>query len=92
MTSLYRAATSYEAFEDYVKLAERRINTGEQHDEFASIKFWRGQGREARRQAPGLDRRWPQRRLPSLFDDPKIREVFALTRSGRTLPCTPERR
>ena len=30
MASLYRAATSYEAFEDYVKLAEKRINTAEQ--------------------------------------------------------------
>ena len=40
MASLYRAATSYVAFEEYVKLAEKRENTPEQHEELASIKFW----------------------------------------------------
>src|SRR5207244_3639417 len=40
MASLYRAATSYEAFEEYVKLAEKRERTAEQHEELASIKFW----------------------------------------------------
>ena len=67
MATLYRAATSYEAFEDYVKLAEKRVSTSEQHDELASIQVLaRGQGGEARRQAPGLDRGRPQRRLLAL--------------------------
>jgi hypothetical protein len=77
MASLYRAATSYEAFEDYVKLAERRINTAEQQDELASIKFWL-EAKAAKLDvklrasiAAGLNG------VCSLFDDPKIREVFA---------------
>src|SRR5215470_2011815 len=40
MATLYRAATSYDAFEDYVKLAERRVSTAEQQEELASVKFW----------------------------------------------------
>jgi hypothetical protein len=77
MASLYRAATSYEAFEDYVKLAEKRVSTGEQQDELASIKFWleaKAAKLDAKLRASiaaGLNG------VCSLFDDPKIREVFA---------------
>jgi hypothetical protein len=77
MATLYRAATSYEAFEDYVKLAEKRVSTGEQHDELASIKFWleaKAAKLDAKLRASiaaGLNG------VCSLFDDPKIREVFA---------------
>jgi len=77
MASLYRAATSYEAFEDYVKLAEKRINTAEQQDELSSIKFWleaKAAKLDAKLRASiaaGLNG------VCSLFDDPKIREVFA---------------
>ena len=77
MATLYRAATSYEAFEDYVKLAEKRVNTAEQQDELASIKFWleaKAAKLDAKLRASiaaGLNG------VCSLFDDPKIREVFA---------------
>jgi hypothetical protein len=77
MATLYRAATSYEAFEDYVKLAEKRVTTSEQHDELASIKFWleaKAAKLDAKLRASiaaGLNG------VCSLFDDPKIREVFA---------------
>src|SRR6266852_1232359 len=77
MASLYRAATSYEAFEEYVKLAEKRENTPEQHEELASIKFWleaKAAKLDAKLRASiaaGLNG------VCSLFDDPKIREVFA---------------
>src|SRR5437867_3560986 len=77
MASLYRAATSYEAFEEYVKLAEKRVNTPEQHEELASIKFWleaKAAKLDAKLRASiaaGLNG------VCSLFDDPKIREVFA---------------
>ena len=77
MATLYRAATSYEAFEGYVKLAERRVNTLEQGEELASIKFWL-EAKAAKLDtklrasiAAGLNG------VCSLFDDPKIREVFA---------------
>jgi len=77
MASLYRAATSYEAFEEYVKLAEKRVSTPEQHEELASIKFWleaKAAKLDAKLRASiaaGLNG------VCSLFDDPKIREVFA---------------
>jgi len=77
MATLYRAATSYEAFEGYVKLAEKRVSTGEQQDELASIKFWleaKAAKLDAKLRASiaaGLNG------VCSLFDDPKIREVFA---------------
>ncbi|PYQ01279.1 MAG: hypothetical protein DMF83_26065, partial [Acidobacteria bacterium] len=77
MASLYRAATSYEAFEEYVKLAEKRERTAEQHEELASIKFWleaKAAKLDAKLRASiaaGLNG------VCSLFDDPKIREVFA---------------
>jgi hypothetical protein len=77
MATLYRAATSYEAFEDYVKLAEKRVSTGDQQDELASIKFWleaKAAKLDAKLRASiaaGLNG------VCSLFDDPKIREVFA---------------
>ena len=77
MATLYRAATSYEAFEDYVKIAEKRVSTAEQHDELASIKFWleaKAAKLDAKLRpsiAAGLNG------VCSLFDDPKIREVFA---------------
>jgi hypothetical protein len=77
MASLYRAATSYEAFEEYVKLAEKRITTAEQQEELASIKFWleaKAAKLDAKLRASiaaGLNG------VCSLFDDPKIREVFA---------------
>jgi hypothetical protein len=77
MATLYRAATSYEAFEDYVKLAEKRVSTGEQQDELNSIKFWleaKAAKLDAKLRASiaaGLNG------VCSLFDDPKIREVFA---------------
>ena len=77
MATLYRAATSYEAFEGYVKLAEKRVNTLEQGEELASIKFWL-EAKAAKLDtklrasiAAGLNG------VCSLFDDPKIREVFA---------------
>src|SRR5918994_687844 len=77
MATLYRAATSYEAFEEYVKLAEKRVNTLEQGEELASIKFWL-EAKAAKLDtklrasiAAGLNG------VCSLFDDPKIREVFA---------------
>ena len=75
MASLYRAATSYEAFEDYVKLAEKRVSTGEQQDDLASIKFWleaKAAKLDAKLRASiaaGLNG------VCSLFDDPKIRVV-----------------
>jgi hypothetical protein len=77
MATLYRAATSYEAFEDYVKMAEKRVSTGEQQDELNSIKFWleaKAAKLDAKLRASiaaGLNG------VCSLFDDPKIREVFA---------------
>jgi hypothetical protein len=77
MATLYRAATSYEAFEDYVKLAEKRVCSGEQQDELNSIKFWleaKAAKLDAKLRASiaaGLNG------VCSLFDDPKIREVFA---------------
>jgi len=77
MATLYRAATSYEAFEDYVKLAEKRVSTGEQQDELNSIKFWleaKAAKLDAKLRASiaaGLNG------VCSLFDDPTIREVFA---------------
>jgi hypothetical protein len=77
MATLYRAATSYEAFEDYVKLAEKRVSSGEQQDELNSIKFWleaKAAKLDAKLRASiaaGLNG------VCSLFDDPKIREVFA---------------
>src|SRR6266545_5428755 len=77
MASLYRAATSYEAFEEYVKLAEKRVNTPEQHEELGSIKFWleaKAAKLDAKLRASiaaGLNG------VCSLFDDPAIREVFA---------------
>src|SRR6185295_17716183 len=77
MATLYRAATSYEAFEDYVKIAEKRVSTAEQHDELASIKFWleaKAAKLDAKLRASiaaGLNG------VCSLFDDPKIRDVFA---------------
>jgi hypothetical protein len=77
MATLYRAATSYEAFEDYVKLAEKRVTTSEQHDELGSIKFWleaKAAKLDAKLRASiaaGLNG------VCSLFDDPKIRDVFA---------------
>src|SRR5262249_20119880 len=40
MAALYRAATSYEAFEQYVQIAEKRVRTPEQMDELGSIRFW----------------------------------------------------
>jgi hypothetical protein len=77
MATLYRAATSYDAFEDYVKLAERRVSTPEQREELASIKFWleaKAAKLDAKLRASiaaGLNG------VCSLFDDPMIREVFA---------------
>jgi hypothetical protein len=77
MASLYRAATSYEAFEEYVKQAEKRVKTGEQQQELDSIKFWleaKAAKLDAKLRASiaaGLNG------VCSLFDDPKIREVFA---------------
>jgi len=77
MASLYRAATSYEAFEEYVKQAEKRVKTGEQQEELDSIKFWleaKAAKLDAKLRASiaaGLNG------VCSLFDDPKIREVFA---------------
>src|SRR5260370_8439747 len=77
MASLYRAATSCEGFEEYVKLAEKRVNTAEQRDDLASIKFWleaKAAKLDAKLRASiaaGLNG------VCSLFDDPKIREVFA---------------
>jgi hypothetical protein len=78
MATLYRAATSYDAFEDYVKMAERRVGmTPEQHEELASIKFWleaKAAKLDAKLRASiaaGLNG------VCSLFDDPTIREVFA---------------
>jgi plasmid stabilization system protein ParE len=77
MASLYRAATSYEAFEQYVQLAEKRVRTPEQADELGSIKFWleaKAAKLDAKLRASiaaGLNG------VCSLFDDPTIREVFA---------------
>jgi hypothetical protein len=77
MASLYRAATSYEAFEAYVKLAEQRVQAGPQADELASIKFWleaKAAKLDAKLRASiaaGLNG------VCSLFDDPAIRDVFA---------------
>jgi len=77
MASLYRAATSYEAFEEYVKQAEKRVKTAEQQEELDSIKFWleaKAAKLDAKLRASiaaGLNG------VCSLFDDPKIREVFA---------------
>lgn len=77
MASLYRAATSYECFEEYVKLAERRVSTDRQAEELASIKFWleaKAAKLDAKLRASiaaGLNG------VCSLFDDPAIREVFA---------------
>ena len=77
MASLYRAATSYEAFEQYVQLAEKRVRTSEQADELGSIKFWleaKAAKLDAKLRASiaaGLNG------VCSLFDDPTIREVFA---------------
>ena len=79
MASLYRAATSYEAFEDYVKMAEKRVSqsTAEQKEELASIKFWleaKAAKLDAKLRASiaaGLNG------VCSLFDDPTIRDVFA---------------
>ena len=77
MATLYRAATSYEAFEQYVQLAEKRVRTPEQADELGSIKFWleaKAAKLDAKLRASiaaGLNG------VCSLFDDPTIREVFA---------------
>ena len=77
MATLYRAATSYEAFEQYVQLAEKRVRTSEQADELGSIKFWleaKAAKLDAKLRASiaaGLNG------VCSLFDDPTIREVFA---------------
>jgi hypothetical protein len=77
MSSLYRAATSYEAFESYVKLAEMRVQAGPQTDELNSIKFWleaKAAKLDAKLRASiaaGLNG------VCSLFDDPAIRDVFA---------------
>jgi hypothetical protein len=79
MASLYRAATSYEAFEQYVQIAETRMKgaSAEQQEELASIKFWleaKAAKLDAKLRASiaaGLNG------VCSLFDDPKIREVFA---------------
>ncbi len=77
MATLYRAATSYEAFEQYVKIAEGRVQTPLQMEELASIKFWleaKAAKLDAKLRASiaaGLNG------VCSLFDDPKIREVFA---------------
>jgi hypothetical protein len=77
MATLYRAATSYEAFEQYVQLAEKRVRTAEQADELGSIKFWleaKAAKLDAKLRASiaaGLNG------VCSLFDDPTIREVFA---------------
>ena len=77
MATLYRAATSYEAFEQYVQMAEKRVRTSEQADELGSIKFWleaKAAKLDAKLRASiaaGLNG------VCSLFDDPTIREVFA---------------
>jgi hypothetical protein len=77
MATLYRAATSYEAFEQYVQMAEKRVRTSEQADELGSIKFWleaKAAKLDAKLRASiaaGLNG------VCSLFDDPIIREVFA---------------
>jgi hypothetical protein len=77
MATLYRAATSYEAFEDYVKMAERQVRTPAQLDELQSIRFWlesKAAKLDAKLRASiaaGLNG------VCSLFDDPTIREVFA---------------
>src|SRR5262249_51977 len=77
MATLYRAATSYEAFEEYVKLAERRVQSAAENEELASIKFWleaKAAKLDAKLRASiaaGLNG------VCSLFDDPAIREVFA---------------
>jgi hypothetical protein len=77
MASLYRAATSYEAFEAYVHLAEKRVQSGPQMDELNSIKFWleaKAAKLDAKLRASiaaGLNG------VCSLFDDPAIRDVFA---------------
>jgi hypothetical protein len=77
MATLYRAATSYEAFEDYVKTADRQVQTPEQFEELQSIKFWlesKAAKLDAKLRASiaaGLNG------VCSLFDDPSIRQVFA---------------
>jgi len=77
MATLYRAATSYEAFEDYVKMAERQVRTPAQLDELQSIRFWlesKAAKLDAKLRASiaaGLNG------VCSLFDDLTIREVFA---------------